>query len=275
MLAVSFWALYAEDLAVTPRAALGGLGLGLTALVRPEVLPFSALILGGSPPMIKGFTRRAAALGLAVFLAIASLWVARNALVFHRFVPVSTIGAYSRYLGLRLPLEHQPIDIGPFHKAPDGLDELSRDADYIPAFRELRDKTPLIRRANGYVFNLLTVYYPFLPQYDWTYALLVPFWVCGLWLALSRRELWPAAGLVAGLSVVFAFLAGPVSRYRFGFSPCLILLAGAGAQELRERFGAKKFSRAAGSWAAFNLFIWLAAGPLRQAVLSLKAALLR
>ncbi len=68
---------------------------------------------------------------------------------------------------------------------------------------------PVARRAKAYLFNLLTVYYPFLPRYDWTYALLVPFWIFGLRPARARRELWPPAGLVAGLSVVFAFLAGP------------------------------------------------------------------
>jgi hypothetical protein len=273
LLAASFCALSRAELPARRRALLGGLGLGLTALVRPEVMPFSVLILAAAPFLLRDFPRRAAALALAAFVAVGSLWVARNALVFGRFVPVSTVGGYNLYLGLRLPLDAQGLNLGPRHEAPEGLGELDRDADFRRAYSDLRRATPPLRRAKAYLFNLLTVYYPFLPAYDWTYALLVPFWLFGLWRARLRPELWPAAGLVGGLSVVFAFLAGPVSRYRFGFSPCLILLAGAGAAELARRAGARRFAWAAGGWAAANVCVWLFAGDLRVWVLRLKSAL--
>ena len=275
LLAASLCVLYLDELPLRRRALLGGLGLGLTYLTRPEVLPFSVLILGAAPFLLRGFTRRGAVLALAAFLAAASLWVGRNALVFGRFIPASTIGKYSVYLGLRLPLDHQGLALGPRLSAPANMPELEREAYYQRAYEELRPTISWPRRLKAYTFSLLTVYYPFLPNFDWTYALLVPFWLYGLWLARSRRELWAPAGIVAGLSVVFALLAGPVSRYRFGFSPCLLLLAGAGAQALHDRFGAKLFARGAGGWAAVNLAVWLGADPLRQAVLALKAALLR
>lgn len=275
LLAASLCVLYLDELPIRRRALLGGLGLGLTYLARPEVLPFSVLMLAGAPFLLRGFTRRGAALALAAFLAAASLWIGRNALVFGRFIPASTIGKYSLYLGLRLPLDHQGLALAPRHVAPAAMPELEREADYLRAYEELRPTISWPRRLKAYAFSLLTVYYPFLPNYDWTYALLVPFWLFGLWLARSRRELWAPAGIVAGLSVVFAFLAGPVSRYRFGFSPCLLILAGAGAQELHDRLGARRFARGAGGWAAVNFGLWLAAGPLRQAVLALKSMLLR
>lgn len=275
MIAASFCALYAEEFPVSWRAVLGGLGFALTFLVRPEVLPFFLAILCASPLLIKGFTRRGAILAVAVFAVISSAWVARNALVLHRFVPVTTRGESGRYYGLSLPLTRQPIDIGPMYEPPAGADERQSEAGFRSAFLELRARVPLVRRAKAYAFNLLSLYYPFLPQYDWTYALLVPFWLFGLWLAVARRELWPAAGVVVGLSVLFTFVAGPVSRYRFGFAPCLILLAGAGAQGLRQRTRPKTFAWATGAWTAANLTIWLASDQLRHAVLVLKAALWR
>jgi hypothetical protein len=275
LIAASFGALYADGWSADRRALVGGGVMGLTAMVRPEVLPFSGMILAGSPWLLKKFTPRAAALALAAFLVFPLAWAGRNALVLHRFVPVSTIGTYSRYLGLRLALDKQSLDIGPYYVAPEGLDELARDAAYGPAFEEVRAKAPLEKRLKAYVYNLITVYYPFLPQYDWTYGLLVPFWLFGLWLAATRRELMPAAVLVVGLSAVFAVLAGPVSRYRFGFSPCLIALAGAGAQELYGRVGKKAFARGAAGWTLLNLALWLGAAPARQAVLALKAALVK
>lgn len=276
LLAGSLCVLAQDELPLRRRALLGGLGLGLTYLVRPEVLPFCVLILAGAPFLLKGFTRRGAVLALAGLLSCSALWVGRNALVFRRFVPVSTIGKFSLYLGLRLPLNQQGLGLPPVHVAPEGLTELERDQDYLRAYRELKAQIPWPRRLKAYLFSLLTVYYPFLPGYDWTYGLLVPFWLFGLWLARARRELWPAAGLVVGLSAVFALLAGPVSRYRFGFSPCLLVLAGAGAQGLLDR--ARKPSRfywGASAWTAANLAALFGSAELREAAVWLKAWLWR
>ncbi|MFI5362589.1 MAG: hypothetical protein ACHQ49_11520 [Elusimicrobiota bacterium] len=274
LLAASFCALYRRELPLRRRALLGGLGLGLTYLVRPEVLPFSVLILGGAPLLLPGFTRRAAALALAVFLAAPALWIGRNALILGRFLPTTSVGNKVVYYGLSLPLEH--LGHAPVYDAAANRPEFERDAEYRQAFQALRAATPWPRRATAYAFNLLTVYYPFLPRYDWTYGVLVPFWLLGLCFAVARRDLWPAAGLVAGLSVMFAFVAGPVSRYRFGFSPCLILLAGAGAQELYDRTrGSKRFQWGAGVWAAANVAAYFASAGLRQWALLLKACLWR
>ena len=276
LLAASFCALAQDEMALVPRALSAGLGFALAYLVRPEVLPFAGLILLSAPRMVRGFTRRGAALALAVFLAAPALWAARNALVFGRLVPVTSVGKYNVYLGLRLPLEHQGLDLGPLHAAPAGLSELDRDADFAPAYRDLLGRITWKQRLKAYAFNLLTVYYPFLPAYDWTYVLLAPFWLVGLGLAVKRPELRPAAILVCGLSVVFALLAGPVSRYRFGFAPCLVVLAGAGAQELRARSrGAKRFLGGAAAWAAVNLLVFLASADVRAAVLRVKALIWR
>ncbi len=174
---------------------------GSTALVRPEVLPFSALIPGAARRCsLKGFKKRGAALALGgLHLLIALTWAARNAIVLHRFVPASApSAASSRYLGLRLPLEHQPIDIGPYHSAPDGLDELElATPDYVAPFQELRARgCALARRVKAYIFNLLTVYHHPVPPAVrlGTYAnLLAPFWLIGLGLGADAARV-DAAG---------------------------------------------------------------------------------
>ena len=271
LLAASFCVLYRESLPIRWRAMGAGFGFGVTALVRPEVLPFSFLILGAASFIFKGFSRRSAALALAAFLSINFVWVVRNALVFRRFVPVSTVGGWNGYLGLYLPLHHLGLEPRPIPTAPAGIGEIERDAFYRQNYRELRRTTSFVNQIKAYTFNLLTVYYPFLPSFDWTYATLIPFWLWGVWRARSRRELWPIVGLVAGLSAMFAVLAGPVSRYRFGFAPCLILLAGVGAESLRAQFkDARKFAGAAGLWATANVFLWLGSEQPRRAALWLK-----
>ncbi len=268
MLTASFAALYHHGLSDRRRTALGGLGLGLTCLIRPEILPFAAVILCALPFLIPAFKRRHTLTAIALFLLPLSLWTGRNALVFHRLIPASTVGGMNVYLGLRLPLEHQSLHLGPIHQAPESLGELARDADYLDAYRQLCRSVTWLSRIKAYAFNLLSLYYPFLPGYDFTFMLLVPFWLAGLWWSLARRELWPFAWLVLGLSTVYAVLAGPVSRYRFGFAPLLILLAGYGAQTLRERIREPKlFYRSIMVWTAANMMVWIYAPRLRQATL--------
>lgn len=276
LLAGSFFVLSCEAIPGPARGVLGGICLGAAYLVRPEITPFAAAILAAAPWLYRRLSKRDALAGLAALAVIASLWVGRNALVLRRFVPTNTVGGFNLYLGLRLPLEHQSLDLGPFQSPAEGLDEFSRDAFFLQNYRDLRARVPLKAKLKGYAFNFLTLYYPFLPQYDWTYVLLVPFWLAGLWAARARRELWPAAALVVGLSAVFAVLAGPVSRYRFGFSPCLIVLAGLGAQSLQERArGSRRFAWGLAGWTALNLAVWLGAAQARGAALWLKTALWR
>lgn len=276
LLAAAFAALSAEKIPPLRRGALGGLLFAAAYLTRPEILPFAGLVLLGAPLLFKGLDRRSAAAGLVALTVAAGAWTARNAAALGRFVPVTTAGQYNLYLGLRLPLEPQNLGLGPLHSAPAGADELARDADFGRAYAELKARVPLGRRLRAYAFNLLSMLYPFLPDYDWTYAALVPFWLFGLIFAARRPALWGPAGIVVGLFAVFAILAGPVSRYRFGFAPCLLVLAAAGAQELSDRVGnARVFAAGAGAWLAANLGIWAFAPEFRAAALGVKALLTR
>ncbi len=117
------------------------------------------------------------------------------------------------------------------------------------------------------------MFYPFLPEYDWSYVLLAPFWLWALWRWRSMPEtrvLWALFFLYVGVHV---FAGGPVSRYRETLSAPLVLLAAAGAQDLSRRLGPSLW-RWAGGYAALNLLVWLCAAQARGLTLWVKAALL-
>ena len=271
LLAAALAVLYRRSWTTSRRAWLGGSALGLNYLVRPEILPFAIAISGALSFMIQPFRRRDCLKALTPIVVLMCLWVGRNYAIFDRVIPVSTVGSFNVYMGLRLSLRHQRLALEQPYQPPEGLTELQRDESYRNAYRELVRRVPFINRLKAYAFNLLSVYYPFLPGYDFTYVFLIPFWLAGFWQACRRKELWPMAGLVIGLSGVYAVFAGPVSRYRFGFSPCLILLGCVGAKALYDNIRQSMFVRVATLWLAANMACWVWAPDLRLAALWLKA----
>ena len=103
--------LWASDEGRSPWAYLApGALLGLTALFRPEYLPFSVLfaLLAGwwawrrSGRSFGGALLPAAAL-LVAFGLIVLPWTVRNAVELDRFVPVSTGGGKALFIGTYLP----------------------------------------------------------------------------------------------------------------------------------------------------------------------------
>jgi len=255
------------------RSAACGAAAALACLSRPEALPWAVLVLAFLPLWRKGSRPRHAALALGVFAALYGLWAGRNFLVFHRFVPASSLGHYTMYLGLRLPLARLSGDFGPLFAPPAGLSELERDALYGGAFRALLASLSWTAVLKAYAIDFLSLYYPFLPGYDAPYVFLVPFWLFGLWLARARRELWPIAGLVLLSSAAYTLFGGPVSRYRFGFAPFVILLAVAAMRSLRGMVAKRRWNLWVGAWLGANLLIWAGSGLFRHFALSLRDSL--
>lgn len=267
--AASFAALYRRAWPAGWRAAAAGAGLGLSFLTRPEMLLPGGLVLLSLPLTSMGFRRREALLGLAALGLVCGIWVARNALVLHRFLPASSTGPRNSYYALWLPLSHSP-DAPPVQDPPQHMNELQRAEEYRRARRELRETLSAGSVMKGRVFTVLSVFYPFLPEYDATYVFLIPLWLVGLWAARSRPELWPIAGTVLVLACVFTVWGGAASRYRFGLSPLLIVFAAAGAAWARERLGGRRLVFGAGLWAGLNACVWLWAPRLREIVLHIK-----
>ncbi|HAH05031.1 MAG TPA: hypothetical protein DCM05_00675 [Elusimicrobia bacterium] len=264
LLALSFLALHRK------RAFLFGLALAAVFLVRPEVLLFAGLAILVLPFLPGGGGRKGAAAAALGFVLLTAPWVVRNYAVFHRLVPSSSRGGISLYAGLQMPLERSGVPVEAFHMPAEGLSELEQDADYSRAFRALWGSLGWGLRLRAYAFNLLSHLYPFLPGYDLTFMLLLPLWLYGLWLARSRGELRAAALFVLLSIVLYTVFGGPASRYRQGYAPLLVVLAGAGAAELWTRGKTARLGLA--GWGGLNLLVWLFSDSLRTAALAAKRA---
>ena len=270
LLALAFFALHHGVWPADRRAFLFGLALAAAFLVRPEVLVFAVLAAALLPLLAKGFGRReaaAAALGFALF---SGPWAARNYLVFHRLVPSSSRGGISLYAGLQMPLERSGVPVEAFPAPARDKPELEQDADYSRGFRRLWGSLGYGLILRAYAFNLLAHLYPFLPGYDLTFMLLLPLWLYGLLLVRARGELRAAALFVLLSIALYTLFGGPASRYRQGYAPLLVVLAGAGAAELWAKGRAARLGLA--GWGGLNVCIWLFSDSLRIGALAAKRA---
>ena len=102
--------LWASDGGSVWRWLAPGALLGLTTLTRPEYLPFVALFallallrvwLGHRAGLLTGVV--AAALVVLAFCGVLAPWTARNAMVLHRFVPVTTGGGKALFVATYYP----------------------------------------------------------------------------------------------------------------------------------------------------------------------------
>jgi hypothetical protein len=267
LLVASARCLYKREWPPGRRALLFGLLSGFLYLVRPEPLPYivtAALLL---PAIFPAFGRRETLKALAAAGLVIGLWAGRNFAVFHRLIPASTVGKAVGYVSLYIPAHRQGLAPEERYFPPASLGELDRDRAFGAEWKALAARLTRTQLAKCYALNLAVILYPFLPAYDWTYVLLLPFWLAGAWLAARRKEWWPIAGAVACSLGVFIFFGGPASRYRQGISPFLILLAFSGLKAAVDRFGAGRTRRWAGGWLALNLLVWIGQSHIRDAVL--------
>ena len=246
--------------------------LAAACVIRPDLGPFILAVGAFLPWFHPRLSPRHALLWVPVFLLFFAPWVGHNYRVFGKPIISGTQGQAALYYGLNYPLESLG-DAGPPAGAPAGMPELEQKAYYARGFAELWAATPLRKILRAYAFNVAAMFYPFLPEYDWSYVLLAPFWLWALWrwrVLPETRVLWLLFFLY---TAVHAVAGGPVSRYRETLSAPLVLLAAAGAQDLSRRLGPSLW-RWAGGYAALNLLVWLYAAQARGLALWVKAALL-
>ncbi|UPT72688.1 MAG: hypothetical protein M0D55_12135 [Elusimicrobiota bacterium] len=272
LLIASAWALYREDWTPARRAAGFGLLSGALYLVRPEPLPYAGAVILLMPALFPRFGLRQVGIAAVSLAVVAGLWVGRNYAQFGRLVPGSTVSRSVVYLSLWLPADRFGWDAGPRFEPPPGH-ELVRDRLYGAKFRELSRGLSFAQKAKAYAFNFVSILYPFLPGYDWTYMLALPFAAWSLVLLPKRRELWPFALAIAGSLTIFTFCGGWASRYRQGVSPYLLVLAAAGAASAVERLGRPRFRAAAGTWLGLNLVLWAFQPQARALALGVRDAL--
>lgn len=255
VLVLSGWALYREDWTPLVRTVAFALLSGFLYLVRPEPLPYAAATIGLLPFLWAKFSRREVLAGWACLALFVVSWGGRNFAHFGRFIPGSTVSRSVVYLSLWLPADRFGWDAGPRFEAPPGP-ELSRDAAYRSMFKQLARSLTGAQKAKAYAFNFVSILYPFLPAYDWSWMLALPFAAWSVLLLPKRRELWPFALSISFSLAVFTFCGGWASRYRQGFSPFLLVLAAAGAASAATALGKARFRLAAGSWLGANLLLW-------------------
>ncbi|MEQ1917743.1 MAG: hypothetical protein ABL955_00975 [Elusimicrobiota bacterium] len=269
-LVLSVWALYRPEWKPWRRAVAFGALSGCLYLIRPEPLPYIITATALFPVVFPKFGRREIAASLAALALVTGLWVGRNAVIFNRFMPASSVGKGVGYLSLYLPAAKMGL-AGERYAPPETMTELERDADYAAAYKKLAATLTRAQIAKAYLYNLISILYPFLPEYDWTYAFIVPYWLLGCALAARRKDLWPIAGAVLCSLTVFTFFGGYASRYRQGVSPFIVLLAIVGMKAAYDAAGDRRFRFWTASWFGANVLALIFQGQARQLALWLRA----
>jgi hypothetical protein len=237
-------------------------------LTRPEGLLAGAAVAACGPWLKPGWRpRHSAAVLLGLFLAVGA-WSARNRVLLGRFLPGTTNAGFSFNAALPRTLDILDKQAAPATPSFDG--EFARDRYFWETGRERIKRAGLIRSAEAAGYNLISIYYPFLPGYEATFVLLAPLWLASFFFLREGRLLRPAAALVAGWSVLFVFFGGADSRLRQLFAPLLIWLAAWGFQELERRAPRRAWNAALAGWTSFNVLIFLFSDRIRDAVLALR-----
>jgi len=253
------------------RAAVAGLCLAGAYWVRPECLPWAVCALAALPWLTKDYTLRQISCALAGVLLAVGLWGGRNAIVFKRFLPATSRGGFTLYLGLRLPLQNQKLQLDPVAPSDVSLPELKRDDVFRKKYFDLKQTLRFGQIARAYAFDIASICYPFLPRYDATYVFLIPFWLLGFWAARQDKRLWPFCGFIIFSAGIYTFFGGPASRYRFSLSPFMILLGGVGLRLAWRNFSRRAFLWSLSGWGAANLLIWSSSETFRRILLGLRS----
>lgn len=257
-----------------PQARWTGALAALAAalyLTRPEGL-FVGLVVAAMGPWAKRGWRWVHSAVLCACLAAAVMgWGLRNKSVLGSFMPGTTNAGWGVWFAIPRTLERRflPASEQVELSAPDP-DEL---ANYGNGWRRSRETlaraTPLLI-LKAAAFNFVSIYYPFLPNYELTLVLWMPLWAFAFWALRGRRELWPLFALLAGWSFLYMIVGGADSRFRQAFAPLLLLLAAGGWESLRSRLSPQSFNKAAAAWVAANLLVFFLGPHMRQGALALR-----
>jgi hypothetical protein len=243
----------------TRVAAVAGLLFALAALTRELALylaPIVALWLlrpatGGRPS--PGSPKRVAALVLGLVLGVAP-WTIRNAILFHAFIPVSTMGGLNLWQGNTLTLNHLQIyEILERIDGPVAQDryckrmawESIRDRQPLWIFEKLGEQMPEFWKAGSEIVDQMVGREACGPLPVRTRVLLevatIAPWVLllGPFLLGLARVRWNAAGgLLLALLVAYNLahvVALATTRYRLPVVPVVLIVASAFVVGLRER----------------------------------------
>jgi 4-amino-4-deoxy-L-arabinose transferase-like glycosyltransferase len=247
------------------RALVAGVCLGLTALIKPSVLPLPVVLLPWAWWGLRGVPRAARAGQVLLFavgmLAAVGPWTLRNALTLHAFVPVTTAGR--TFFDSNNPLVWSDpalrgnaismLQVEPYAAEFRHLDEVQADRRGrelalrflgahvrewpAAAAAKLRRFWRLSAESRGFWQRPGSPLTPFLGYVDplllWS-VLTWPLGLVGLVAGLRARDRRPA--LLSALLILYFMALAAVFwgalRMRLPIEPLLMLLAGAGAARI-------------------------------------------
>ncbi|NLI09589.1 MAG: glycosyltransferase family 39 protein [Elusimicrobia bacterium] len=248
---------------------ISGLFNGAAAFVRPIgllLLPFNGLWL-----LLKYNPKRAlkffslALLGFSLFL---SFWWIRNYRIFGRFVPVAL------ETGFVFQHAYSPQDKLHLVNENDIYPELERDAKNFKKGLNFMLEMSFPALLKKWSINFFQFFYPFMPEYDFTYGLIAPFFFLGFYLIFRNKD-WDGA-ILSGMSVylpVSAFFFS-AARYRHSMSPYIILAAFYWFYKNKEILKETKYRLIIVSWFCANFFVLFYWEESRTAVKKLLSFLL-
>ncbi len=197
-----------------------GLFAGAASFVRPIgllLMPFHALWLffrSNYRSFMKSFLL--VFLGFCLFL---SWWWMRNYRIFNRFVPVAL------ETGFVFQHAYSPQDKLHLVDENDKYPEVERDARNFRKGLDFMLQMSPGELVKKWTVNFFQFFYPFMPEYDFTYALIAPFFFLGFYAMLKLKDIKAAslAAMTVYLPVSAFFFSA--ARYRHSMSPYIILAA--------------------------------------------------
>ncbi|HNS32646.1 MAG TPA: glycosyltransferase family 39 protein [bacterium] len=216
------------------KSIRAGIAMGLTGLCRPTMqayLPLALLLIAFlKEPLL--FRAKKIFLILFFFSLMLSPWIIRNYLVFHRFIPGTTMGGYVFWEG-----NNPESDGGPCHNFPENImsvEETERDKLFYKMTFEVIRENP--RRFLWLLQNKFKRFWNVIPNAsDFTkplyritsvmsFGIMLPFFVLGFFASLKNRKAWFMHILIIFFTVFhMVFLAS--IRYRVAIEPFYIIFA--------------------------------------------------
>ncbi|MBI4680314.1 MAG: glycosyltransferase family 39 protein [Nitrospirae bacterium] len=229
--------------------------IGITAFTRPVgLLLIPAVLLWITVKFYRNNFIKHSLFLIFGFCAVLTPWWLRNYKTFGTFVPVCLeTGFVMRHAHSS---EEQIKKLSEFDKLP----ELERDRKNFSAGLEYFKSHSMPQLLRRWTRNFLQFLYPFMPAYDFTYALIFPLWLYGIYVILKTKD--TNSYLLLSMFIYFpvsAFFFG-TARYRHSMGAFFILISFFGINYIlsseTENLKKKKFMFIGGGiWMVLNALV--------------------
>jgi len=222
---------------------LSGITLGLTTFSRPVgllILPVSILWL-----LLKFKKKEFIKISLLLILGFITIllpWWIRNYKIFHTFVPVCL------ETGFVMRHAHSSEEQLKYLNEFDNLPELERDRKNFQMGINYFKSMSLIHIMKRWFKNLLMFFYPFLPEYDITYMLILPLWFYGIYIVIKNKSIGSYLLFSMLIYIPIAIFFFPTVRYRHSVGAFFILIS---------FFGLKSINSLNNKKIYYSILVWI------------------